>query len=48
MCSQMKLPNPGKLVVGREKIVDYPLNPAHRFGASKARFFKHYGFRLEK
>jgi hypothetical protein len=44
----MKLPNPGKLVVEREKIVIDPLNPAHRFGASKARFFEQFGFRLEK
>jgi hypothetical protein len=35
----MKLPNPDKLVVGREKIADYLLNPVHRFDASKARFF---------
>ena len=43
----MKLPNPDKLLVEREKIADYLLNPAHRYGASKARFFTHFGFRLE-
>ena len=43
----MKLPNPDKLVVEREKIADYLLNPAHRYGASKARFFMHFGFRPE-
>jgi hypothetical protein len=43
----MKLPNPDKLVVEREKVADYLLNPAHRFGASKARFFTHFGFRVE-
>jgi hypothetical protein len=43
----MKLPNAEKLVVEREKIVDYLLNPAHRYGASKARFFTDFGFRLE-
>ena len=43
----MKLPNPDKLVVEREKIADYLLNPVHRFGASKARFFAHFGFRVK-
>ena len=33
----MKLPNASKAVVEREKVADYLLNPAHRFGASKAR-----------
>lgn len=42
----MKLPGADKLVVEREKIADYLLNPAHRFGASKARFFAHFGFRM--
>ena len=44
----MKLPNPDKLVVEREKIADYLLNPAHRYGASKARFFIEFGFRIEE
>ena len=44
----MTLPNPGELVVEREKIVDYLLNPAHRYGASKARFFAGLGFRLKE
>ena len=43
----MKLPNADKLVVEREKIADYLLNPTHRYGASKARFFLHFGFCLE-
>jgi hypothetical protein len=42
----MKLPAADKLVVEREKIADYLLNPVHRFGASKARFFAHFGFHL--
>ena len=42
----MKLPNADKLVVEREKIADCLLNPAHCFGASKAQFFTHFGFRL--
>jgi hypothetical protein len=44
----MKLPNPDTLVVEREKIADYLLNPAHRYGASKARFFTGLGFRIEE
>lgn len=44
----MKLLNTDRLVVEREKIVDYLLNPAHRYGASKARFFGEFGFRLEE
>jgi hypothetical protein len=43
----MRLPNAAKAVVEREKIEDYLLNPAHRFGASKARFFTHFGFRVK-
>ena len=42
----MKLPAADRLVVEREKIVDYLLNPEHRFGASKARFFAQFGFRV--
>ena len=43
----MRLLNPDKLVVEREKISDYLLNPAHRYGASKARFFTEFGYRIE-
>jgi hypothetical protein len=41
----MKLPDLDDLIVEREKIVDYLLNPTHRYGASKARFFTEFGFR---
>jgi hypothetical protein len=44
----VKLPNPDKLIVEREKIVDYLLNPAHRYGASKGRFFATFGFSADK
>ena len=44
----MKLPNSDKAGVEREKIVDYLLNPAHRYGACKARFFSGFGFRANK
>jgi hypothetical protein len=44
----MKLPNANRLVVEREKIVDYLLNPTHRYGASKARFFTEFGFGIEQ
>lgn len=33
-------------MVEREKITEYLLNEAHRYGASKARFFEAFGFRL--
>ncbi len=43
----MKLPNAHLAIVEREKITEYLLNPVHRFGASKARFFTGFGFRLD-
>lgn len=43
----MKLPDAELAVVQQEKIVGYLLNPAHRFGASKARFFATVGFQIE-
>jgi hypothetical protein len=44
---EIKLPNAQRAVVEQEKIVDYLLNPAHRYGANKARFFAQFGFRPE-
>jgi uncharacterized protein DUF6883 len=44
----MKLPNADFAVVEKEKIVAYLLNPAHRYGASKARFFEEFGFFAEQ
>ena len=41
----MKLPNPTELIVERDKILGYLLNPAHPYGAAKARFFTTFGFR---
>ena len=32
----MRLPNADRAVVERTKIVEYLLNPTHRFGASKS------------
>ena len=43
----MRLPNTEFVVVEREKITEYLLNPEHRYGASKARFFAGFGFTLE-
>jgi len=40
----MILPNANQAIVEREKIVDDLLNPGHRCGASKARFFSGFGF----
>jgi uncharacterized protein DUF6883 len=42
----MKLPNAHLASVEREKITDYLLNPGHKYGASKARFFVGFGFGL--
>jgi hypothetical protein len=44
----VKLPSPDRLIVEREKIVDYLLNPAHPFGASKAHFFRRFGFEVRQ
>jgi len=44
----MKLPNASRVLVEREKVVDYLLNLTHRYGASKARLFGEFGFRLEE
>ena len=43
----MKLPNADVAVVEEAKVTDYLLDPAHRYGASKARFFAQFGFRAE-
>lgn len=43
----MKLPNADKLVVEREKVADYLLNPAHPDNGGKAEFFGKLGFRRE-
>lgn len=40
----MKLPNAENAIVEREKITEYLLNPTHLYGASKARFFRAFGF----
>ena len=42
------MPHSDKAVVEREKIVDYLLSSTHRYGASKARFFGEFGFRVEE
>ncbi len=44
----MKLPNAHLAIVEKEKITGYLLNPSHRYGASKARFFRQFGFRVEE
>ena len=43
----MKLPNADIALVEREKIAGYLLNPSHRYGESKARFFTGFGFYVE-
>ncbi len=44
----MKLPSAAKAIVERDKILVYLLNPEHRIGAGKARFFTSFGFSAEK
>lgn len=40
----MRLPRAELALVEREKVLSYLLNRAHRYGASKARFFSQFGF----
>jgi hypothetical protein len=42
----MRLPNANLAIVEREKITEYLLNPRHRYGGSKARFFFQFGFQI--
>lgn len=44
----MKLPNAENAVVEQKKITGYLLNHAHRYGASKARFFSAFGYRADQ
>jgi len=44
-CAAVKLPNAEKAIVGRNKIADYLLNPAHPDNGGKAVFFEELGFR---
>lgn len=44
---KIKLPDAARAIVERKKITEYLLNPRHRYGASKARFFGRFGFRVE-
>ncbi len=46
--AEMRLPNPDRATVEEDKIIEYLLNPQHRFGASKAQFFTQFGFRAEE
>ncbi len=43
----MKLPNAVSAVVELEKVCGYLLNTEHRYGASKSKFFRQFGFTLE-
>jgi len=44
----MKLPNAERVIVEREKIVDYLLNPAHADNGGNAGFFLSLGFSPER
>jgi hypothetical protein len=43
----MKLPNASQLIVERDKVLDYLLNPLHRYGVAKERFFRAFGFKVD-
>ena len=43
----MRLPNAESCSVAREKVVGYLLSETHPDGASKAKFFREFGFRPE-
>jgi hypothetical protein len=43
----MFLPNAHLVVIERQKITEYLLNPEHRYGESKARFFSAFGFAVD-
>jgi len=43
----MKLPNHDRLIVPRERIVDYLLSPFHKDERGKAEFFRRFGFAVE-
>ena len=43
-----RLPNAHLALVERDKICEYLLNPTHRYGASKARFFAAFQLRADK
>src|SRR6185503_4804800 len=44
----MEVQNAENAVVEQEKITEYLLNHAHRYGANKARFFGAFGFRADQ
>jgi len=44
----MRMPNADRALVEKSKVVDYLLNEAHRYGASKARFFTGFGFTVDR
>ena len=44
----MKLAQADSVLVEREKVAGYLLNRAHRYGATKARFFGEFGFTAER
>lgn len=45
LTTRQRDPEADTTALEREKITDYLLNPAHRYGASKARFFAAIGKR---
>ena len=39
-----KVPNIDRAIIAPEKLTKYLLNPTHRIGGPKARFFMRFGF----
>ena len=44
----MKLPNANKVIISKSKITEYILSETHQLGKHKAKFFKQFGFELNK
>ena len=44
MTRPLRIPQPHALIVEESKVVAYLLNPQHKEGASKAKFFRKRGF----
>lgn len=48
MSRSERLPDADRLLVEEDKLAAYLLNPLHKDGASKAKFFSNWGFRADE
>jgi hypothetical protein len=46
-CSANEIAEREQLIVERDKVLDYLLNPLHRYRAAKERFFRALGFKVD-